>query len=730
MQVTKGQAKIAVRSRVMTLLGEQLITDEVAAISELVKNAWDADAKKVRVKLFHVSEPDGYVLVKDNGHGMTREKVLSAWLELGTLSKTKTESTVVENTESEEAKIEKTQEPRMSESGKRVYLGEKGLGRLAVHKLGDITELVTRRENSYLETSVTLDWAKFESEGFLEDVPVTWEESPVKVFTKTSVKEDEDFQEHGTQIKITKLRRLWTHEMIKRVQLSLWAMKSPFAALPDFDIWTDIVDKEAPELHYEDISKLVSKATYSFEGDVNSDGTVSYRYDFERHDPELKRNIKKIAPPPIQFGTTKPRCGPFNVKFYAWDLTAVDIRAVFGDAAIYRESVRPNTGVKLFRDGFRVLPYGNIDDDWLGMDIGRVKQFELRLSRNQTLGVVEITSASNPRLLDKTDREGLIDNDEFRDFRILVRYALAQFEAERYPDRRKLKAETGRVKGAQRTRSLLTKNIAVLSKAVEKLPNLNKTITELKGQIKQTISEVRESLDSLLEEQEQPLLVAATIGLTYMMPTHEVRRDLREALRLTRQTAESMRSLDEKQTESVRRIVELLRQADSVVAGLGRLMQKSLEDQQIKLEKIAKEAEQLMHYRMERNKVHCDIEVRTPAIITGSDRLMVTVLLNLLDNSMYWVQMKPEHKIKIIIDAYQGGCILIVSDSGPGFQDDIETVTVPFFTRKPTGMGLGLYIVDRVAKRTGATLRLLNENDFPGLLAGASVALIFPGERK
>ena len=517
--------------------------------------------------------------------------------------------------------------------------------------------------------------------------------------------------------------------MIKRVQLSLWAMKSPFAALPQFDIETKIDDKDAPELRYEEIKGIVSKATYSFQADVYVNGTVEYQYSFQRQDLDLQRKIKKTSPHPPQFAKRTPTCGPFEMKLYAWDLSPVDVRAVFGDAAIYRESVRPNTGVKLFRDGFRVLPYGNIDDDWLRMDIGRVKQFELRLSRNQVVGIVEISSKSNPRLIDKTGREGLVDNEEFSDFTVLVRWALSQFEAERYTDRRKLKSETGRTRGAQHSRLLLTKNIALLSRAVEKLPNLNKTITELKHQIKDTISEVRESMNSLLEEQEQPLLVAATIGLTYMMPTHEVRRDLREALRLTRQVAESTRTSDEKQVESLHRIVELLRQADSIVAGLGRLMQKSTEDMQIKLEKIAKEADQLMRYRMERNKIDCQIEVRKSATITGSDRLMVTVLLNLLDNSIYWVQTRPtERKIKIIIDEYQGGTILIVSDNGPGFQDDLETAVVPFFTRKPNGMGLGLYIVDRIAKRMGAKLRLLNEDDSPGLLEGANVALIFPGE--
>ena len=84
--VDSGQSHVTARARLMSLLGEQLITDEVAAVSELLKNAYDADSPTVTLTLFNVSEVDGgFIMVRDSGHGMTKEKVLSSWLELGTL---------------------------------------------------------------------------------------------------------------------------------------------------------------------------------------------------------------------------------------------------------------------------------------------------------------------------------------------------------------------------------------------------------------------------------------------------------------------------------------------------------------------------------------------------------------------------------------------------------------------------------------------------------------------
>jgi signal transduction histidine kinase len=702
-EIKKGQARVAARARLMLLLGEQLITDEVAAVSELVKNAYDADATKATVSLSHVSEPEiGYIIIKDNGHGMSFETVISSWLELGTLSKAR-----------------KTDlKPRLSESGKRLCLGEKGLGRLAVHKLGDITELVTRRAGTNLETKLTLDWAAFEqSEGFLEDIPVEWETMEPHVFVESAF---------GTQITVKRLRRQWSSEMIERVQRNILALKSPFVDLSDFDIDMVIEDKLAPTVSVPDIADLVRKATYTFVAEIDENGKIKYRYSFKRPDlAELNRektHQKDIRNPEDFKSERKPMCGPFSVRFYSWDLSPQDKKAVFGDTAIYTEMIQPNTGVKVFRDGFRVLPYGNPDNDWLSMDMERVRRFEFHISRNQVIGAIEISSKTAPSLLDKTDREGLIDNEAFRDFRSLVKSALAEFEAERYVDRHKLKEVTGRTRDEQSDRALFSRNLVTLSSLVSNQPQLDSMV---KLEIRKLISETRDTLDSILSEKEEPLLVAASIGLTYMMPTHEVRRDLHEALKLLR----NMRDSKKATPDEVNAVVLLLRQADSVVGGIGKLMQRTAEDEEFVPERVVKNSVELMRNRFLRNGIALEVDVRDSATIRGSDRLITILLLNFLDNSFYWLlRKKPEErKVKIVVDSLQDKSILVVSDSGPGFEDDdINVLTLPFFTRKPNGMGLGLYIADRIAKMSGGQLKILGQSELPGLLPGANIGVILP----
>lgn len=473
--------------------------DEIAAVSELVKNSYDADAEEVRVTLRNVSNSElGQIIVWDNGNGMSLETVLSSWLELGTLSKARRPD----------------RKPRLSENKKRIFLGEKGLGRLAVHKLGHVTELVTRRSGEDEETRMTIDWKYFEEEGFLQDVPVMWEVTEPQVF------KDSSEASSGTSIIVKQLRREWTPKMMKRVKENILALKSPFTEFSDFEIKIEVDDKDAPDVDIPDMATLVKQASYTFIGKIDKTGRVKFDYSFNRPDlPDLNRVISDIgdAKTPEFFPDDRePTCGEFHIKLYSWDAHIEDQKAVFGDTSIYRQMIRPNSGVKLFREGFRVYPYGNQDNDWLSMDARRVKSFEIRLSRNQVIGAVEISSQTNPQLIDKTDREGLIDNQAFRDFVRLILGTISRFEAERFKDRRKLKEATGRIRPKNKDKTIFTRNLAALSKAIWEQDGLP---GEAKIAFENLIEEARSALESITTEREQSLLVAASFGITYLMPS-------------------------------------------------------------------------------------------------------------------------------------------------------------------------------------------------------------------
>jgi signal transduction histidine kinase len=162
-----------------------------------------------------------------------------------------------------------------------------------------------------------------------------------------------------------------------------------------------------------------------------------------------------------------------------------------------------------------------------------------------------------------------------------------------------------------------------------------------------------------------------------------------------------------------------------MIHGLAKLSMKSQEEA-FPIKRAAESALALMKDKLDRNSIECKIEGPDKVKAKGKENLITILLLNFLDNSFYWLlRKKPnERQIKIFVGEYVNRPTIIVSDSGPGFEDhDINIVTLPFFTRKPDGMGLGLYIADRIARMNGGNLLLLDPDDFPGLLAGANIAV-------
>jgi len=348
----EGEAHFKTRSRIVLLLGEELITDEVAAISELIKNSYDADALKAQIQLNNVSTDHGEIIITDNGNGMTRKTLLNSWMEIGTISKALTNK----------------EEERVSEIYHRPYLGEKGLGRLSIHKIGKKSILTTRRRDTNSEVTLILDWAIFgDPEKYLDEIKVNWKQGTPEIFTENSQLKFT----RGTQIRISSLHRSWTTEMIRKVKQFRTSFKSPFSKLSNFEVEVKVDDSRDTFVQEVDLKTVLNTAHYIYSADVDAKGLgdIHYKYksklypDFARSANKKKENLKtdlEVFPE-----NRNPRCGPFAFQIYCWDLDPKDKKATFDENITYEFSVKPLTGIKLFRNDFRVLPYGNEDNDWL-----------------------------------------------------------------------------------------------------------------------------------------------------------------------------------------------------------------------------------------------------------------------------------------------------------------------------------------------------------------------------
>jgi signal transduction histidine kinase len=276
---------------------------------------------------------------------------------------------------------------------------------------------------------------------------------------------------------------------------------------------------------------------------------------------------------------------------------------------------------------------------------------------------------------------------------------------------------TERIKG-----DAVEENITKLHQKMEREGDLPK----YEGDLKTLRTRYREMLESLVD----PLIVAAGLGISYTIPVHEITRnvkDLRSSLRTVRESAEP-REVFEKLDQAL----TILEQIDEMVRGAGRIIRRG-RPENVRLFSAVKDAVDIMRLRLGKEGIAIKTREIEPLQVRGRRNLIVTAILNLIDNSAYWLLLNEKDKqVVITVDRSPAGePRIVVADNGPGIQDDPALLVKPFFTRKPDGSGLGLYIVDRIMQaHDGGVFFLSDETGDDSLLDGANVALVFPPEKE
>ncbi len=695
------------RARLLSILGDQLIRDEVVAITELVKNCYDADSKVALVRLKDVTRVAGGIIeVRDDGLGMTPETVSGKWLELATASKTPEETL-------DSASGRLTATPRISPSG-RIQLGEKGVGRLAAFKLGERVTLVTRAKDTTKETEVVCDISGLDSIGYLDEFKV-----------QVNVREPTEFADdkHGTLIRVEKIRRPWSEQLVRKLEIALRRIAS--------------VERETFRIRFvcpdvaleEDLEPfLVFRAPYEIEGTIDANGwftglmkTVNF---LGARPLELPRDLhvdlvallldakpRRRGPQPSISRPT--HVGPFTVKVQAFDLDPAGLRMA-GLTVTDREMLKELGGISISRDRFRVFPYGEKGDDWLELNQRRVNNPTLRFSNNQLLGNVQITRAANPELRDKTNREGLIENAAYEELRQFVLAILSMLEEARF-----------KVRPRRRAPAREDKVIAAIEKAKAAAAGEARAlaaIEEILGQYS--------TWSQTVEDRNVILLQVAGIGMAAEAVTHDIDRDIRlidgnvksliAELKVGARPELVLVTLDALASHiaDLREVVTLLQPLQAA---------RKPRDQEQSIESIAKSALRLFSLEIENAEIHASVEVEADIHVHCSRAELLQVFMNLIDNAVHWLGTVEDRRLEIHIRGKDHEAL--VRDSGPGIRPDIaDMIFEPFFTTKDQGRGLGLYIVNDIMSRRGWSVNLMPPNpEFPG----ASFLLKFaPNEGK
>ncbi len=546
-----------VHPSVVFQLGESLISDAVQALIELVKNCYDADATyaKVIIDTQGVVDVDGSnyqsdggrIIVEDDGFGMDLENVEAGWL-------------TISNRKKREMKKAKKITP-----GGRTPLGDKGLGRLGVQRLGENLEIFTKAKD---ETGYHFgfSWLDFETAPKLEDVDIHLADFNYP-------------RQHGTKVVVSGLKEpdIWRGEIaVKRLEQELSQMVSPYKQIRDFTVAVEVDGKPLELLEISEKIRGIAPVKYdlSFDGGQiiiqgrarldffrpsnqkeaelfaliaeSDDGQAFFKFlnsqkqvrtlgltrsrskqwfvEFRRQKP--LSDLDKVQHTSARDNTVA-NPGPFVGEVDSFDLgtTAFNNQAVFDRISEYRRHIKDLSGIRVYRDGFAI----RVDHDWLKLGAQWTSATSYYgLKPDNTLGYIALSARDNMELEETTDREGFKDSPYYRNFYALLEVFTAftreahEFFGRSWSDYRKIRNEALAQVDSRKTIEDISQAIKQgLAEAPKHQKNLNMFETRLDASVsasqavvsrlqstKDITPELREKMTEALSDLE-PLLVDA-----------------------------------------------------------------------------------------------------------------------------------------------------------------------------------------------------------------------------
>lgn len=728
-----GTFALRPKARILKTLGEDLISSETVALIELVKNAYDADAKNVLISFSgDLSEGNGFIEVMDDGHGMDIGTIRESWMIIATSTK---------------------KDNKKSKSGKRRVLGEKGIGRFATARIAEELELFTRtKDQSSTESYALFDWTQFDDdEKFLDEILFLADEQSATVIVPTwrlkdFSKKTYRMPHQGTALRMNRLKHTWEKHDLHNLQRGLSRLLSPFNTKNDFNIFLDLPDKHSEFSSQITPPEIIKYPHYIVTGKVNNDGEYNFSVKIEEESQphlfngffykvlsdnewELYSLSEKPISPPEPPKEKSIECGPFEFELRIWDrdeLENVDQKIGSGIRSI-RKDLDAIAGINIYRDSFRVLPYGEPDNDWLRLDIRRVQKPTRRLSNNQITGYIAITADQNPELHDRSNREGLDNNAAYADLQNIMKFVLNETENLRYTFRRKKPEQKPQEesKGLFDSPDFNKIASAVNEGATDKkatLDLINKAEADWKNQIKKlqnvlsqyhALATLGGIVDKILHDGRQPLAKIQTeAGLG---------RELAEDLIKANSDLPKLKDF-EKSFEKIVGQSSILRDVFRRAEPFGG--RKRGAPKKYYIEDLIKD---IFHmYEKELKDASVKIELPDSQTLVSIDTTELSeIFTNLITNSLYWLKSVSQEKrsIRVMLERIHDGSLeIIFSDTGPGIDAKYkDQIFEPYFSRKPDGHGLGLSLVGEIVhdyyngtvelldsgKSGGATFRII-----------------------
>ncbi len=508
--------RFSVDAGVIDRLGTELVARQETAVSELVKNAYDADAKKVTLTFENSDVKGGTLLITDDGIGMTRNQLINGFMRISS--------------------TDKLHYP-LSERYSRERSGQKGIGRFAVQRLGERLTIVTQTLGSDKALKLTIEWEQYKG-----DIDLAVISNKIELIEKQ--------QDEGTKLIIDKLRDRWSQAGIKRIYRYVSAIIQPFPLSNEEEVKVDEVSVESDSSKLIDpgfkiffkksengrLITIADEATMIYnhalaviEGWVDNSGHGVYSIN------SSKLNIDEVGsigsdPDDEDSPFSLLRHVKFRAYYYVYN---ADLIPKMQETSIKSLSRRYG-GIRLYRNGFRVLPYGETGNDWLKLDASIRRRSILPVHGNTNFfGYVELTD-KDKMFNETSSREGLMENEAFIQLQNFVYRALLTGVI-RTAEVRNVKIASG-----QRKEGRLYEKIEITIKDIaHTIEILDKEFEEEEGNIevkkkrKQRLNKLKQDIQKIasLQKEEQKafikeksmLRVLSSVGLTIGQFIHEVR---------------------------------------------------------------------------------------------------------------------------------------------------------------------------------------------------------------
>lgn len=440
-----------VSAKTARLIGRENVSNLEGALIELIKNTYDADAKKCVV--YYESSTDRLFII-DNGIGMNKDVIINNWMTIG--NSTKKESV-------------------FTKSG-RVNTGEKGIGRFALDRISEKCTMLTVSKDERFEWLV--NWENFDSSEMITDTYAELNDISENIPEFLSDLDNEflcdmlksDFTGTGTCFVLENLRDQWNEAVIERVKSNLQKLLPPMennvfelffflqdTKTKDARILPDLLNEYDYKLHFEvddfgECTIQIHRNEFFFGTQFEK---IMKKADFSDEDREYfndKLIIKEGSIYDFLPGVEeKINIGPFSGDIYFYKLVLQSDnqeKYYYKNFVTKRTNFKELSGIKIYRDDFLVRPYGiygTTGYDWLDLSTRKAespaavshKSGSWRVQANQICGQIRI-SRLNDNLPDKSSREGIVETKEFKLFRELVVNFIEKLEEDRQYVIRKL----------------------------------------------------------------------------------------------------------------------------------------------------------------------------------------------------------------------------------------------------------------------------------------------------